>query len=888
MALTTTELSRYMDQCGVTPAGIAAIGRAMSGPPLRRVGSGRANWTGVIRSWKAGVPVEVESLDELAVQRELEADHQVLSYRSQAVQLTGRGRAKSGRRRKMVTIVDFLALYRVGPTLIEVKAPHDLERLMRLWPTEWICEGGRYRCLAFEAAAAELGLTYQVRTPAEINPVLAENLEILKEYLAPPTYPVSELERRTALEVFDDRLCVTLRELLAIKDLPADATYQLISDGALWVDLASERLPEIDRVRVYRDLEAATAIATAVNGALPGLVRQFIRRRKGTQVTILGTPMKIEVVGPDGILLSDDFGELQTFTAAQFEHLESTGRMVSVDPEGDLAAVIADDVLETMHPDAYIEAARRKAELDGVTDHRELGRPPRGERQHRRWKELIGPALVFGGDVIRALQPGKRGGSQGDRLGDRRPIVEEYAQKFLDKKLTTIADAWNQCLDALGKDRTVSYSTFWGFCQQPGKKKIVRARKGAGGSYKFEVKHWYLEQGVPRHGDFSFHMVHIDHTELSIFLRHPLLPILLGKVWITLAVDAYSRMPLGMYLSFDKPSWRSVMMVLRDMVRRHERLPQRLIVDHGREFKSLWLRAFAWCWGIELFWRPKRHPRAGTIQERMFGTVESMLAGLPGYSALLKEPRSVLKDADPRLHAALSLHHLDSYLEGRLFKLYASTRHSTLAIEPKVLFAEGKAILGERPHRRVKYDDEFRRTTLQPAGKRLVGDQGVSFRNGQYMGPVFEFPYFAAARSEGRRAVRIFCDPWNTQVLYIEFDGRLWPTTLQTPVPFRARTEKEYRTASAEFTRRLKIAHEFVPHEHKLVGRWVRDHARMFNSLPANQCMQRLKDEELFALWEGKDGSLAHQPPAAPTAPDARLAVAKSTISWTLEGVTAV
>lgn len=55
---------------------------------------------------------------------------------------------------------------------------------------------------------------------------------------------------------------------------------------------------------------------------------------------------------------------------------------------------------------------------------------------------------------------------------------------------------------------------------------------------------------------------------------------------MTLLTDAFSRRILAVYLTFDPPSYRSCMMVLRECVRRHARLPQIAVVDGGKEFQS--------------------------------------------------------------------------------------------------------------------------------------------------------------------------------------------------------------------------------------------------------------------------------------------------------------
>ena len=83
--------------------------------------------------------------------------------------------------------------------------------------------------------------------------------------------------------------------------------------------------------------------------------------------------------------------------------------------------------------------------------------------------------------------------------------------------------------------------------------------------------YWELEYRTPRHGSRPFEIVHIDHTELDIEVCSSSTGELLGKPWVTFMMDAYSRRLLAVYLTFDPPSYRSVMMVLRICVQRFER-----------------------------------------------------------------------------------------------------------------------------------------------------------------------------------------------------------------------------------------------------------------------------------------------------------------------------
>ncbi|MFP3387056.1 hypothetical protein, partial [Tritonibacter sp. SIMBA_163] len=51
----------------------------------------------------------------------------------------------------------------------------------------------------------------------------------------------------------------------------------------------------------------------------------------------------------------------------------------------------------------------------------------------------------------------------------------------------------------------------------------------------------------------------------------------LGSCWATFMVDSYTKRILSLYLSFEKPSQRSCMMVIRACVQRFNRLPQTII-----------------------------------------------------------------------------------------------------------------------------------------------------------------------------------------------------------------------------------------------------------------------------------------------------------------------
>jgi putative transposase len=68
-----------------------------------------------------------------------------------------------------------------------------------------------------------------------------------------------------------------------------------------------------------------------------------------------------------------------------------------------------------------------------------------------------------------------------------------------------------------------------------------RKREGKRSAYQAAPVVWYLNAQDPIHGVRPFEYVHIDHTPLDIFLIAGETRELLGRPWLSLAIDAESR-----------------------------------------------------------------------------------------------------------------------------------------------------------------------------------------------------------------------------------------------------------------------------------------------------------------------------------------------------------
>ncbi|WP_108671564.1 hypothetical protein [Peribacillus acanthi] len=78
----------------------------------------------------------------------------------------------------------------------------------------------------------------------------------------------------------------------------------------------------------------------------------------------------------------------------------------------------------------------------------------------------------------------------------------------------------------------------------------------------------------------------IDHICLDIEVICPVTKNYLGRPWLTLLIDVYSRRVLAYYLSIEPPSYVSIMMTLRESVRKNSMIPKTLLKCDAKRFQS--------------------------------------------------------------------------------------------------------------------------------------------------------------------------------------------------------------------------------------------------------------------------------------------------------------
>lgn len=199
--------------------------------------------------------------------------------------------------------------------------------------------------------------------------------------------------------------------------------------------------------------------------------------------------------------------------------------------------------------------------------------------------------------------------------------------------------------------------------------------------------------------------VQIDHTVIDLIVvdEHERRPI--GRPYLTVAIDVFSRCIIGMVVTLEPPSAVSVGLCLvhaaGDKRPWLERLgveadwpmsgkPKALYVDNAAEFKSEALTRGCGQHGIKLGYRPLGRPHYGGIVERLIGTAMGKVHELPGTTFSNPAERG---GYDSEKMAVLTLSELEKWL-ALAVAAYHGTVHGGLGQTPAGRWAEGVAAVG--------------------------------------------------------------------------------------------------------------------------------------------------------------------------------------------------
>lgn len=280
-------------------------------------------------------------------------------------------------------------------------------------------------------------------------------------------------------------------------------------------------------------------------------------------------------------------------------------------------------------------------------------------------------------------------------------------------------------------------------------------------------------RAVPGHfpgATYPLAYVQIDHTPLDIVVvddehREPI-----GRPYLTLASDIYSRMITGYYLSLDPPCEASVGLCVARSIAPKEDLLARLgiddkwpvwgvmksiHVDNGSDFRSETFRRSCELYGIHLEFRPVKRPRFGGHIERLLGTLARKIHELPGTTFSSVQERGEYR---PDRKATLTLDELEKWLVTLICKVYHKEVHSTLGVSPQRQWETGIFGSGGTPGCGLfprQTDPQRVLLDFMPAFERTIRPIGVSIDGLTYFHETLR-SYIGATSPSNRNEKRSF------------------------------------------------------------------------------------------------------------------------------------
>ena len=310
-----------------------------------------------------------------------------------------------------------------------------------------------------------------------------------------------------------------------------------------------------------------------------------------TLVLDVGTPLNWdgeywEIINPGThrVYLQKTDGKTTSLPNNEFFQLFEKGHITGLERKTELdQKSLVQEILNRARPqDIQTASNRYEAIRPYLGDHPEP--ITKVNRTLRRWRDnyqnsekLYGKGNGYVGLIPRHLDKGHN-----EKLD---PTLVAFMDKFIEEHYFTPK---NRRISAVYRDFKQACQIHEPKLEVPSLKRFSLQIKRKSNNYQLikdkhgsrvakQSKPFHATTGMPRHGELPWESAHIDHTPIDIELVSSLLSLAtcntssaltesdinLGRCWATLMVDSYCKRIQAVYLSFEEPSYRSCMMVIR-------------------------------------------------------------------------------------------------------------------------------------------------------------------------------------------------------------------------------------------------------------------------------------------------------------------------------------
>ena len=849
--LQENELEDLFDLHDITPEARARIRWIRENAPIRPVNTGIKNTPCRFSSRKMGFVLEAEAFNtEYAAFEDYDNTDAVLEFYPQPCRLRINYTNANGKAVHPDITPDIFLICRDYFAFVECKTEEELLNLAETQPNRYQLDAaGRWRSPPGEAAAEKLGGRFILRSSSENNWIALENYEFFSDYLMVDpqdlriaTKAINTIEKRLAKSNW-----LTVSELLESEDsVDADSLYALIVTKKIYFDFLTNRISDPGKALLFANAINAQAYQlvarTSVGLRTPGI--SGFKAIPGRTFSWDGRPWRVVNAGDHGISampITDEIAPIIIeLNEDQLTELARSGKLVPGNDDNDERATLVAEILKTT-PTSRLAIANNRFAILFATPDKKNPLINRSDRAKAYWLSSYRAAEQQIGNGYIGLIPDleKRQGNHSSKCDPRAHelAIQAYEEKWENEaqRSAVLCHGFHANFCQAEGVTPVSLKTFQKIIKQHKSHAQTKKRKGEKAAYEDEAPYLVLEYTTPRHGNRPFHIGHIDHSPLPIKIKDKSGKYVLETVWLTLLVDAYSRYVLAIYLSFDPPSYRSCMMVIRECVKRHGRIPHFTVVDNASEFKSIYFEKLLGLLKSHKKSRPKSKAKFGAVIERLFGTTfEQFISNLAGATNDMN-PRSVGADVDPTLRAIWSYERLALRLNSYFKDAYHRNVHSTLGEPPESAFINGMKTFGSRQHALYAYNEDFIIETCPSTNKgdSKVGPQGVKINYLWYRCNAMDLPGVLRSRVEVRY------DPDNYGIAYAYIQGCWHKCFSEYYAIFQQYTEKQIRIA----TNHLRLKAKFLGKSASINAQTL---ASFLQSAESEELlfMQRLQDQE--------------------------------------------
>lgn len=839
---------------GLSPEARKIIETIRSSEPSRRVNSGRGNTPGVYPSRKMGVTIQFESHTvELAAIYEKEHDPNVYEYYDQPPSFTIRYQV-DGKNRGHLYTPDFFVISEDFIGWEEWKREEDLIKLSVEKPYLYVrAEDGTWYMPPAEEYAINVGLSFRVRSSKDINWVYLSNIRFLEDYLLSEPNIMDANAKEMLISKVAENPGISLKELLDDQTgYTSDDIYKLIVSDVLYFDLNKVRIIETDRAKLYPNKEMAIAYSflDADSGIKP-LPVVNLEVFPGATIQWDGRSFLILNNGETTIsLLAQDSNKEIELPRDQFQLLIQKGKITGLTNSQEQKKLEAIDILRSASESELAKANYRYQKIKPILDGYSASSIDVSERTLRDWVSKYKRAeQLYGYGYVGLLRNGKPGNHERRFSKEVIDLMDKYIEESLETIVNRKAFTVWKLLITECKEKGYQIPSFQSFLNQIKRRsdyEYTLKREGKKAAYQKEPRYLELHFTTPRHGQYPFEICHLDHTQLDIELICSKTGKNLGRPWVTFLVDAFTRRILALYLTFDEPGYRSIMMVLRECVQRHSRLPKNIVVDGGKEFGSTYFETLLAFYNIGKTVREGK-PKYGAVVERLFGTTNTMfIDNLLGNTQVMKNVRQVTAAVNPKKNAVWTFGKFLERLKEWAYEVYDTIEHPALGRSPRDEFLTGIANLGKRKSTYVAYDETFIMLTLPSTRKgtaKLDPGRGVKINHIYYWSESLLDPEYAG------KQIPVRYDPFNMGVAYAYLRNTWVYMNSEYYSIFVDRTEREIQQALEELKRRMRLRGQEVSISAAKVAEFLKS-AETDESL----MLQRLRDSEVkstFSVLEG-------------------------------------